>query len=336
MEFDAAVAAQPERLARSAATVREALKGVRLERWRNGALATVAIGASSHASHAFVARLVRAGRRSVALDAAELFSGGTRHVADSFVFVSEGGRSRETLEGVAATAGSPRLGLTNDLGAPLADQVDDVVDLGHGPDSPVYTVGYTATLQAFGLLATELDDRDEGDDWDALPELVERTLTALRDQTARAAAALTGVSSVDVVAAAASRASAGEGALLIREATRTPAAPWETYQYLHGPMESLGPDTGCLVVGEDREIELARYVAGTGAPTVLVTTRAVEEEAGMTVVRIPSAPVLTRTILQALPLQLIVGELAGSRGLGIGTFRYHQEDTKVPASDASA
>jgi fructoselysine-6-P-deglycase FrlB-like protein len=331
MEFDDAVAAQPARLEQSATAVREGLKNARLDAWRGGVLGTASIGASSHASHAFVARLVRGGRRALALDAADLFGGAAGHLADSFVFVSEGGRSRETIEAIAAVSGLPRLGLTNDLSSPMAEQVDEVVGLDHGPDSPVYTVGYLSTLQAFGLLATALDDRDEGDDWEALPELVGRTLDDQQEPARRAAAALASVSSIDVVAPGFFRASAAEGALLLREATRTPAAAFETYQYLHGPMEPLGPDTGCVLIGDDREIELARYVARIGTPTVLLTSRTVEEQPGLTVLRVPEGPVLTRTILQVLPLQLVTGELARTRGLTIGAFRYHQADTKLPA-----
>ena len=336
MEFDDAVAAQPLRLEQSATAVRERLKSIRLDPWRTGTLATASIGASSHASQAFVARLIRGGRRAIALDAADLFGGAAAHLADSFVFVSEGGRSRETLEAAGTASARPRLGLTNDLTAPLGDHTDEMVGLDHGPDSPVYTVGYTATLQAFGLLATALDGRDEGDDWKALPELVGRTLTDHREPARRAAASFADVAAVDVVAPAAFRASAAEGALLVREATRTPGAAFETYQYLHGPMEPLGPETGCVVIGDDREVELAQYVAGTGAPTVLLTSRSVECEEGLTVLRIPVAPVLTRTILQALPLQLVIGELARLHGLRIGAFRYHQSDTKVPSPDDAA
>lgn len=46
-----------------------------------------------------------------------------------------------------------------------------MIGLGNGQDSRVYT-GYTATVQALGLLAEQLTGRRDGDDWGALPGVV--------------------------------------------------------------------------------------------------------------------------------------------------------------------
>ena len=74
---------------------------------------------------------------------------------------------------------------------------------------------------------------------------------------------------------------------------------------------------------------LARYVAGTGAPTVLITSVDVASTAGLQVVRVPDAPAMSRAVLEIAPIQVIAGELARARGLGIDGFRHHQDDTKV-------
>lgn len=335
MDFFDAVAEQPERLATSAKAVRERLAELPLDPWRHGLLATAAIGASSHAAHAFTGRLVRGGRRAAALDAADLFDPSAVSPADCYLLVSEGGRSRETLEAATALSGRPRLGLTNDTGSPLATRVDQVLGLEHGPDSPVYAIGYTATLQAFGLLAEALDGRSEGDDWNALPDQVATTLASTRSSVEEGATVFAQVATIDVVAPGAFRSTANEGALLLREATRTPAAAFETYQYLHGPMESQQPGTGCIVIGDHREVEVARYLAGIGIPTVLLTSTPVESGPGLVVVDVAELPIMSRSILQVLPLQQLAGQMARMRGLRIGDFRYHQADTKVGVPAAS-
>ena len=335
MDFFDALDEQPQRLASSGKAVRERLAEIALDPWREGVLGTVSIGASSHASQAFAGRLLRGGRRAVALDAADLFDPSAGSVADCYVLVSEGGRSRETLEAATALAGRPRLALTNDPRSPLAERADQVLGLDHGPDSPVYVVGYTATVQAFGLLAEALDGRDEGDDWHALPDQVATTLAACRPAVEQAAAALLDVAAIDLVAPGAFRSTAAEGALLLREATRTPAAAFETYQYLHGPMEPQGPGVGCVVVGDHREVEVARYLAATGTPTVLLTSALVDAGPGLVVVDVPQLPIMSRSVLQVLPLQLLVGQMATMGGLQIGDFRYHQADTKVGVPAAS-
>ena len=42
--------------------------------------------------------------------------------------------------------------MSNVADSPLAGVVDHLLCLDSGPDSPVYTTGYTATLQALGML----------------------------------------------------------------------------------------------------------------------------------------------------------------------------------------
>jgi len=343
VDFYAAVAGQPAALERSAAAVRERLAAIDLEPWRQGLLATVSMGAGAHAGHALTHRLGRHGRRAVNLTAADVVAlravkpglSATRYdeasPADCYLFVSEGGRSRETLEAVGLVPAGARLGLTNVPGSPLAEAVDRVVVLDAGADSEVYTTGYTATLQAFGLLAGALDGVDEGEDWKRLPDLVSATLRGLAAPAAGVAPSLARAVSIDVVAGTASYASAAEAALLLRESTRISAAAYETYQYLHGPMEPLTPAHACLLFGDGREVPLARYLAGAGIPAVLVTTAEVATERGLTVLRVPAAAQVPRAVLEILPAQLLAGELARERGLRIDGFVHHQDDTKVPA-----
>jgi glucosamine--fructose-6-phosphate aminotransferase (isomerizing) len=335
MDYYEAVASQPANLAASATTVGAALRSIDLTPWRAGAIAACSMGASSHAGRTFVHRLARHGRRAISIDASELISlGAPANVADSFVFVSEGGRSRETIEAAMSVAPGARLGITNSPAAPVSQAVDAVLPLGHGEDSKVYTVGYTATLQAFGLLATAIDGIDEGDDWAALPALFESTLSATADAARQVADLFADLTSLDFVGTGAFASSVTEAALLFRESTRTPTAAHETYQYLHGPMESLTASHGCVLFGDDREVALAQYLARAGVTTVLVTSETVPAAKALVVIAVPSVPAVSRAILDIVPLQLVAGELSRSRGLGIDGFLYHQDDTKIDAVPA--
>jgi len=332
VDYHAAVAGQPAALERSAASVRAGLAGLDLAPWRRGTFAAVSMGAGAHAGHALVHRLALAGRRAVNLAASELVAVAPKvSPADAYLFVSEGGRSRETIEAAGLVPAGARLGLTNVPDAPLSRVVDGLVLLDAGADSKVYTVGYTTTLQAFGLLADALDGGRE--DLERLPELAAATLERLAAPAVEIAGTLAGASSIDVVAGPAGYATAAEAALLLRESTRIATATYETYQYLHGPMEPLTPAHACLVFGHEREVALARFLAGRGVPTVLVTSAtqagSVEAGPGLTVLAVPAAPVISRAVLEILPAQLLAGEMARLRGLGIDGFLYHQDDTKV-------
>lgn len=324
--FPDGMRAQPEVLARSAAAVRSALGDVRPVGPRD-LLALTGIGASEHICRGAAAAWRRGGLRAVALSAAELLHGGTG-VADVHVALSESGRSSETVAALEAVTGR-RVAVTNGPGSPLTEVVDELVLLESGPDSPVYTTGYTATLQAVGLLGEHWQGRTG--DWSVLPDQVAQVLASSDRAVDEVAARFDDARMIDVVGSGTSSATAGEGALLLREGARAHASAQETYTYLHGPMEPLDARTACIVVGDGREVQLARDVSALGCPTLLVTTREdVASDGALTVVRLPSTTeLLARTVLEILPVQALAWRLASGRGLRADGFRYRQTDTKI-------
>jgi fructoselysine-6-P-deglycase FrlB-like protein len=147
-------------------------------------------------------------------------------------------------------------------------------------------------------------------------------------------AAVDGAQVVDVVASGTATATAGEGALLLRESSRLLTAAHETRNYLHGPMEPLEGQVACLLVGAGREVRLARDTAALGCPTVLLSTdRDAAGEGLLTVLHLPRAgSPLGQAVLDILPLQLLAEAVAGRRGLAVDGFRHRQDDTKTPST----
>ena len=327
MDYVKAVVSQPETLASARGAVDETLRSLDLGRWAGGSLAVVGMGASTHAAHALVHELAGTGRRILNVSATDLLDHPVTEPADCYLVVSESGRSRETIEAARGLRG-PRLGLTNDPQGPLTAVVDEVVPMGGFEDSPVYTVGYTATLQAFGLLSPLLGAVDT-DSWSDIGDEIREELDLATSFVERVTDAVEGARCVDVVGRRSRLASAAETGLLLREAARVPSATYDTYQYLHGPMEPLGPGLVCLVFGDDREVELARFVAGTGATAVLLTTQQVPEEDGLVVHRLPVRRPCLSAVREIVSMQLLVARLAERASLAIDGFRYEQSDTKV-------
>ncbi len=192
-------------------------------------------------------------------------------IVDAVVAVSERGTSAETVEALQAVE-LPRLVVTDGLGSPLARLADAVVPLGLLEDSPVYTLGFTGTLQALGLLAAALGGEPAGRTWDALPHLVETTLETAVEAVAALVDRIGTPRGVDFVGSGPHLAAALEGSLLLREASRLPTSCHSTHQYLHGPMEPLDERQLAVVIGDGREIALAFDIAATGAQVLLVTT----------------------------------------------------------------
>ena len=327
MRFPDGIAAQPDVLARSAKALLEALPDV--PRPRNGAvMALVGIGASEHAARSAAPVWREQGLRAFAVSASELQDGAPA-VADVYVALSESGRSAETVASMSRLSGVSRVGLTNVPDSPLGDVVDHLLALDSGPDSPVYTTGYTATLQALGMTGESWSGQPT--DWSALPELASRVLEAAVPVVAAISTAFEEARVIDVIASGASSASCGEGALMLRESARVLTAGHETYNYLHGPMEPLDHETACLVIGDGREVRLAQDTSTLGCPTLLVTCRDdVRSGDNLTVLRLPQAPSpLALAVLQILPIQLLGWSIASRRGLAVDGFRYHQDDTKL-------
>ena len=123
------------------------------------------------------------------------------------------------------------------------------------------------------------------------------------------------------------------------------SASYETYQYLHGPIEAAAPGRALIAIGGAREAKLAESMAAIGATVLLITAadlpRATDGQPTMTVFGLPPAAAapgdlaqprsgdLAQAVLAILPVQTIIGLLAEDLGCADGEFLHHQDDTKV-------
>ena len=327
MLFADGIAAQPNALARSAKSLRDALRDLPLPR-AHDVIALVGIGASEYAAAGAAPVWRDQGLRAFAVSASQLLKT-TTPVADLYLGLSESGRSAETVAALSQLSGTRRVGLTNFADSPLVAVVDEALYLDSGPDSPIYTTGYTATLQALGLLGEHWSG--QATNWSALPDMAATVLAEAAPVIADLTSVLAGARIVDVVASGASLSTAGEGALILRESARLLTASHETYNYLHGPMEPLDPQTVCVIIGDGRELRLAQDTSELGCPTLLITTATdIPPSETLTVLTLPRAcSPLAQAVLEILPLQQLGWAVASGRGLAVDGFRYHQDDTKL-------
>jgi fructoselysine-6-P-deglycase FrlB-like protein len=145
-----------------------------------------------------------------------------------------------------------------------------------------------------------------------------------------AAARRAEVGTVDAVGGGPAVGTAGETALLVREALRLPATAAETREYLHGPLEPVREGFGCFVFGDGRERRLAESLASYGAAVALVGTAA-PPAAPIVSFGLPRVALLATPLLAILPVQLVVLAMAAARGLPVAGLRRSQDDTKLEA-----
>jgi glutamine---fructose-6-phosphate transaminase (isomerizing) len=329
-DFREAIYRQPENLRAAADAFREALAEVDLAALCEGTLVLSGIGASGHALIPAMLTLRAAGRRAFAVSAAELRERSAARLGDAFVLVSQSGASAETVEALECLEGAPVVAISANGDSPLAKAANVWLPLGPLQDTTVATLSYTATLQALGMLCDALLGAPVGDSvWDRLPELAEEVLERCDPIAERLAPSFAKLRAVDAVGGGPAHASAGETALLAREALRLPATGMETREYLHGPLEAVAAEFGCVVFGREREVGLAAELSSFDATVALLTDVPAPDAAGVTVFELPRLPDLAAPVLQILPIQLLVEHTAGRLGLKIGDLRRHQHDTKV-------
>ena len=325
-----AVARQPESLEEVLRSVTKALDALDLGGFRGKAIGFAGIGASYQAALAAAVFLRGRGTRASAYCSTDLYDA-VDSAAEAFVALSASGQSREIAEVMQLRPKLPRIAICRGSDNPLAKVTDAVIATSSGADNGASSTGYTGMLLAIGLLADRILGGAPSADWARLPGAVAETLSATAGLAKQAAALLAGRSSNDLVGAGAGFATAGEAAMLIREAVRVPAAGWDTLNYLHGPMESQDAKTGLIAFGTGREVQIARDVAAFGCPSVLITSRTdVSPGDKLTVIAVPGfGNAIADAILEIAAAQLIVAEMQDAAGLTNITFRYRQTDTKL-------
>jgi glucosamine--fructose-6-phosphate aminotransferase (isomerizing) len=251
------------------------------------------------------------------------------------VGVSQSGRSAETLAALRSVDPAQRYAVVNNEPSPIGDLVDQTIELGSIPDSYASTIGYTATVAALGMMADVWDGGELDEGWRTLDATFRRLETELEARIPHAAEAFRSAVTADFVGAGPSVGTAEAGALLFREVARIHATGMSTRQYLHGSMESAS-DGVHVVLGDDRELQLADTLSTAGHSVILVTAEDVEESPCLRVLRVPRLPESQRAVLEALVMQSLVGHVAGIKGIDVEEFVFTNADTKVSQAAAEA
>lgn len=336
--FSTAVWDQPRALDHAAREIAASVTKSEIRPWRPGeTVAIISMGASSHSANALVTALAAEGVRGVNITASDLYGAAEGfEPGDHHLLVSESGRSPEPIEVAAKLSGGNRIAVTNFADAPIAEVSDAVISYGGIPDSPVYTAGYNATLMAYSALLRAAGLPGESIDESAVPALVRDALDRFGPEADGIAAFFDGVEAVDLVGMGYSYTSAAQGALVFREALRLSTAPYETYQYLHGPMECAKEGTGLVLFGDGRGLGIVPSQADAGVKTLIVSAAEESELAALAHdnVRVLSLPAaashgFARVIAETIAIHVVTDAIAKRRSLVIEEFLFHQDDTKL-------
>lgn len=333
MRYIDAVHAQALCLTESRRRLTEQLADVDLTRWRAGPLVLAGMGASYNAiKTALPFYRDRIACPVWACLASDLLTGGPapRNERPALIAVSQSGQSREVVESFRNSPTSARLALTAQPGAAIGAVTDLAIDLLVSEDSAVRVIGYTASVQALVLLAEALAGTSlAASNSDGLTEQLEGCSQAADAVADNLLGDSPCPASVDFVGTGSDAGTAAQGALLAREACRLHATSYDTYQYLHGPIEAVGPGALLVALGSGREVALARSLALAGAKVLLVTEAPVEPEGNLMVLNVPALQRPLSWLPAVVAVQVLAWKIAERLGLAVESFQHHQDDTKV-------
>ncbi len=330
---------QPDAVSRTieglAVTEDLARVGARVLRGEYARVVLTGMGASYHALAPLELTLTAAGRECRLVESGELLRT-MRSLLDHralAVLVSQSGRTVEVVSLLdRGAARAQMLAVTNDGESPLARAADAAVFMRAGAESTVSCKTYLATLAALEWVGSCLCGGDPARTRDelraAVPALREY-LAAWRSHVDTLTRTLQGVRHAFVVGRGPSRASAGFGGLILKEAARFPSEGLTAGAFRHGPLEMVADDVFVLVLEGDSDVaafsrRLVADVRGAGGRAALIGPGADEP-----VFRLPETPPMRAPLFEALPIEMVSLALASLRGLTPGIFNHASKVTLV-------
>jgi glutamine---fructose-6-phosphate transaminase (isomerizing) len=282
------------------------------------------MGASLHAQYPPFLALASAGLPVWQMETSELLGEAAGLITSNTLLwvTSQSGRSAEItalLERVSASRPAV-LGFTNDAASPLAESADAVIELHSGTEQAVGTRSYVNSLAAHARAAATALGRKTPAEFSEAALKLASYLSHWDEHLADLRAAVN-EPILFAIGRGASLAAVRTGALIIKEAAKTPIEAMSAPQFRHGPLE-MADARVCVVVLPGSSLDaplnerLAADLAAFGANAVTLT----RQGAG----RGPVQPDLTtdeaRPLGEILPFQLLSIVLAERGGYVPGAF----------------
>jgi fructoselysine-6-P-deglycase FrlB-like protein len=270
------------------------------------------MGGSHFAAMDAAARLRSVGRDAHAeLASATGGSPGGRDVL--FTAISASGRTSETLAAVEHHLGSSFvLGLTARGDSPLMRLSDAGIPLvaGRAESAGIACLSYRATVAALVLLAAEAETELEPGRIDgaapALAALIDGRAAWLGD----AADLLDGGRPVHVLGDGVRMGGLEQAALMLREAPRIPALPFDTGDWLHAGLYTLFPgDPVLLFTGSPADDEAVATIRARGGVLVAVGADRSEADAIVPLPQAVLADPVVRALVEPAVAELLAAEL---------------------------
>jgi glucosamine--fructose-6-phosphate aminotransferase (isomerizing) len=292
------------------------------------------MGGSLYASYTIWLMLANAGLPAIWIDTAELIHHTPRIVTPRSLFwlFSQSGKSAEIVSALDVEKISRPmafLATVNDLDSPLAKSAETfagtsgLIPINAIVEKTVSTRTYINTLAVGQLAALALLDRDVETARSSLKQTASAMESYLADWEARVAnlgERLGFPERLALLGRGPSMASAYTGTLILGEAAKFLATPYQAGEFRHGPLELANPDLTVLLFAgpsETRELNrrLLQDLRGYDVNAFWIGADRNEWQ-----IELPETPAIGLPLMEMLPIQLLSIHLARQIGVEPGHF----------------
>lgn len=332
--------AQPQAVRDTAAYLQSAAAGATLQSivntWESGTynrIVATGMGSSYFIAEAFATLCAGEGIPAFALNAGELLHYQKAVLKDSLILaISQSGESYETLALVKEADIRPEavIALTNNPDSSLTGYACHLLTTKAGEEKMTSTKTFITAWQVAWMLAMALCGKSTEGPWEAIATAIE---TLLKGSVQKAAALVGEAPFIAFTARGADFASARQSALMCMEALHLPATALTGGDFRHGPLEMAGPGKTIVVLTSEssptfrQSIRLVQDILVFGGNVILVSDTVPFQNERLCPLRIPSTDPGWSPILQIIPLQLLICELAARRGILPGDFHHGNKVT---------
>ncbi len=286
------------------------------------------MGSSLYASYPVWLMLANAGLPALWVDAAELIHHTPGSVTSKTLLwvASQSGKSAEVVSVVDFTR-MPKpaalISVVNDLESPLAKAAQYQIPIRAGAEHTVSTRTYVNTLAAGQLAALALLGRDVESARKELMQsanAMESYLADWENRVKQIGKAIGFPKRLAALGRGASLASTYTGTLILGEAAKYLATPYQAGEFRHGPLELASPDLTVLLFAGPQETRDLNLRLLKDLRSYQVNAFWIGSEKNEWQIEIPDVPAIGMPLMEILPIQMLTIHFAQQIGVEPGHF----------------